>query len=48
MATCENCGGHVTERYARVFGGNSGELHGCPACRSNSDMMEGAGADPAE
>lgn len=44
MATCNNCDGHVTEQYARVFAANDGTLHGCPACQKQGAMFEGAGA----
>ena len=36
MATCQNCGRHVSERYVRVFAPHdveaSGEVRVCPNC----------------
>lgn len=39
--TCENCGGHVTARYARVFGDNRDRIFGCPSCMSSAELREG-------
>lgn len=32
MATCNNCGGFVTDDYARVFGDNENEVGDCRNC----------------
>lgn len=32
MPECDNCGGHVSERFHRVFSNRRGELHGCLEC----------------
>jgi hypothetical protein len=48
MRECESCGGAVSPDYARVFGDNSGRIWACPECRSQTDVFEGAGADPDE
>lgn len=32
MPTCNHCGGHVTERFARVLGNNDNEVWGCLGC----------------
>jgi len=45
MPECQNCGAHVTERYARVFTPEGIEHpRACPQCE---DMTRG-GADPRE
>lgn len=46
MAECQRCGSHVSEDFERVFGDNNDEVHGCPDCRRQIDMFEGAGANP--
>lgn len=32
MPNCENCGGHVTEQFALVFGDNQNRVDGCLDC----------------
>ena len=32
MKRCQNCGSTVTEDYARVFGDNDNQVHGCTEC----------------
>jgi len=32
MRECEGCGSPVSDRFARVFGDNQGEVHACPEC----------------
>lgn len=32
MSECENCGGFVTDNYARVFGDNENRVHECRHC----------------
>lgn len=44
MPECDNCGGHVTDQYHRVFSANDGTLYGCSECRDNAEMYNGAGA----
>jgi hypothetical protein len=36
MKSCQNCGAEVTQDYARVFGDNDNEVHGCTDCTQNS------------
>lgn len=43
MPKCQNCGGHVTTDFIRVFGVD-GEAHSCPECSTYSNLKEGAGA----
>lgn len=45
MAECANCGGHVTERFRRVFGDNDGAVHGCPSCMGTTEIVNGAAAE---
>lgn len=44
MTKCGNCESHVTEQYAQVFAANDGTLHGCPECKEQGVMFQGAGA----
>jgi predicted nucleic acid-binding Zn-ribbon protein len=32
MRECEGCGSPVSDRFARVFDDNQGEVHACPEC----------------
>nr|WP_141466633.1 hypothetical protein [Salinadaptatus halalkaliphilus] len=40
-ARCRNCGEHVTQQFARVFGDNGNIVHGCPACTTYREMQSG-------
>lgn len=40
-ARCRNCGTHVTQQFARVFGDNGDVVHGCPACTTYREMQSG-------
>lgn len=42
MPECEECGSHVTHAYARAFGNNDGEVHGCLECKPNYEAMNAA------
>ena len=42
--SCQNCGSHVTEQFARVFGTNDDAVHGCPDCSTGRELYEGHGA----
>jgi len=48
MTHCQNCGSHVTERYARVLGDNNDDVHACPSCpddkHTQARRMNGAAA----
>ncbi len=35
MAHCDNCGEHVSDRFARVFRDADGQLRACPSCAAN-------------
>lgn len=45
---CLSCGAHVTPRFARVFGDNEDEIHGCPNCRDLNELYEGVAALSAD
>ena len=40
MPSCDNCGGHVSERFARVFADAAGKVHACPNCAANAGIGE--------
>lgn len=40
MAKCDHCGGHVSERFARVFAGEDGAVMACPNCSANAGIAE--------
>jgi len=40
MPRCDHCQSHVSERFARVFADEDGELHACPSCSANAGIAE--------
>lgn len=38
---CQNCDSFVTKDFARVFGNNQNEVHGCLDCIGNTDVKRG-------
>lgn len=42
MPECDYCGGHVSDRFARVFADEHGRVHACPACSANAGIAEAA------
>lgn len=44
MDHCENCGGVVTDDFARVFGTNANRVFACPECATMRDIMDGRAA----
>ncbi|WP_438267375.1 DUF7563 family protein [Halomarina litorea] len=40
MAKCDHCNAHVSERFARVFANESGQIHACPSCSANAGIAE--------
>jgi len=40
MPTCDHCGEHVSERFARVFENEDGDLLACPGCSANAGIAE--------
>lgn len=48
-ASCLNCGLTVTSQFARVFGDNNDDVHGCPSCtiyREMDDVNRFEGDEP--
>lgn len=45
MPVCD-CGKHVTERFAKVFGDNDDEVHSCPRCATEKELNAGTAAFP--
>ncbi|WP_222920490.1 hypothetical protein [Natrinema sp. SYSU A 869] len=45
MPMCNECGAHVSDRFARVFGDDEDRVAGCLSCRRAADLAAGAGAD---
>lgn len=50
MPECNNCGAHVTEKYAQIFGNRDDEVEECLHCVEGSriDERETAGLDPTQ
>ncbi|WP_225335633.1 DUF7563 family protein [Halomicrobium urmianum] len=42
MPDCDHCGAHVSERFARVFAVERGEIRACPQCSANAGIAEAA------
>lgn len=40
MPDCEHCDGHVSDRFARVFGDERGDVLACPNCAANAGIAE--------
>jgi len=40
MPTCDHCNAHVSDRFARVFGDEDGQIRACPNCSSNAGIAE--------
>lgn len=40
MPTCDHCGAHVSERFARVFADEDGRLRACVSCSANAGIAE--------
>ncbi|SIR95955.1 DUF7563 family protein [Natronorubrum daqingense] len=41
MKACDNCDRPVSDDFYRVLSDNSGELHGCLKCKTNSEATNG-------
>jgi hypothetical protein len=37
---CDHCGSHVSERFARVFADERGQVMACPSCSANAGIAE--------
>ncbi|ARS91396.1 DUF7563 family protein [Natrarchaeobaculum aegyptiacum] len=42
--TCQHCGAHVTEQFARVFGDDRDRAHRCGECDSYARLSRGSAA----
>ncbi|WP_435320101.1 DUF7563 family protein [Haloarchaeobius sp. TZWSO28] len=42
MPTCDNCGAHVSEQFARVFADEHGRILACVSCSANAGIAEEA------
>lgn len=40
MSECVTCDAHVSQRFARVFADEDGEVHACPQCAANEGIVE--------
>ncbi|WP_442904922.1 DUF7563 family protein [Haladaptatus sp. CMSO5] len=40
MPECNYCGSHVSDRFARVFADESGQVNACPNCSANAGIAE--------
>lgn len=40
MPRCDHCGSHVSDRFARVFADENGDLNACPECSANAGIAE--------
>jgi len=40
MPTCDHCGAHVSDQFARVFADETGGIHACPSCSANAGIAE--------
>lgn len=40
MARCDYCEAHVSDRFARVFADEKGNLLACPNCAANVGIAE--------
>jgi len=40
MPSCEHCGGHISERFERVFGDNTGTVYACVNCSATAGIGE--------
>jgi hypothetical protein len=40
MPTCDHCGDHVSDRFARVFADAVGRVLACPNCSANVGIAE--------
>jgi hypothetical protein len=38
MPTCTHCDAWVSERFARVFADETGDIRACPSCAANAGI----------
>jgi len=42
MSQCDHCGSHISDRFARVFADEFGQVFACPSCSANAGIAEAA------
>lgn len=40
MPACDNCGAHVSRRFAQVFADDRGRLFACPECAAQAGVAQ--------
>jgi len=40
MTSCDHCGAHVSDQFARVFGNGGGQVLACPNCSANAGIAK--------
>ncbi|MEF8757578.1 MAG: hypothetical protein V5A33_05030 [Halobacteriales archaeon] len=40
MPSCNHCGAHVSDQFARVFEDDGGRVLACPSCSANAGIAE--------
>lgn len=40
MPKCDHCSAHVSDRFARVFADEQGQILACPSCSANAGIAE--------
>ncbi|PSQ14046.1 hypothetical protein BRC99_03360 [Halobacteriales archaeon QS_7_69_60] len=40
MPRCDHCDAHVSDRFARVFADEGGQVYACPNCSANAGIAE--------
>jgi hypothetical protein len=40
MPRCDHCDAHVSDRFARVFADEGGQVLACPNCSANAGIAE--------
>lgn len=40
MSSCDHCGAHVSDKFARVFGDEGGRVLACPNCSANAGIAK--------
>jgi hypothetical protein len=40
MPRCDHCDAHVSDRFARVFAEEDGQVYACPNCSANAGIAE--------
>lgn len=43
---CKRCHSYISHRFARVFGNNEDEVHGCIDCSTLHSLRDGEGSEP--